>query len=86
MAEHSEHHDRELVLHGTSVFTSASATLPEIAVDLERSGVYDAIRPHVKAIYRDTEAAAIRHLAATPEATIGAQESSVVSRSIAHSI
>jgi LUD domain len=64
---------RELIPEGASVFTAASVTLRQSGIedDINTGGRYQAIKPHVLALDRGTEADEIRRLLASPDVVVG---------------
>ena len=64
---------KDLIPEGASVFTGASETLrlSGIDEDINTSGRYQAIRPHVLAMDRVTGADDIRRLLASPDVAVG---------------
>jgi LUD domain len=64
---------KDLIPEGASVFTGASETLrlSGIDADINTSGRYQAIRPHVLAMDRATAADEIRRLIASPDVAVG---------------
>jgi hypothetical protein len=64
---------RELLPPGGAVFTGASETLrlSGIEEDIESSGLYEPIRPRIRAMDRATQMSEIRKLTASPDVVIG---------------
>ncbi|SEF20833.1 Uncharacterised ACR, YkgG family COG1556 [Amycolatopsis pretoriensis] len=64
---------KELIPAGAAVFTGASETLRRSGIDddLNATGSYEAIRPRVLAIDRETGADEIRRLLASPDVVVG---------------
>ena len=64
---------KDLIPEGASVFTGASETLrlSGIEADINTSGRYQAIRPRVLAMNRDSDADGIRRLLASPDVAVG---------------
>ncbi|WP_372672890.1 LUD domain-containing protein [Amycolatopsis kentuckyensis] len=64
---------KELIPAGAAVFTGSSETLRRsgIADDINATGSYQAIRPRVLAIDRETGADEIRKLLASPDVVVG---------------
>jgi hypothetical protein len=62
-----------LIPQGSQVHLGASRSLEQsgIAVEIEKSGRYDAIRPRVRSMDRQTQAAEIRRLIAAPDVMLG---------------
>jgi hypothetical protein len=62
-----------LIPHGAQVQLGASRSLEQsgIADEIETSGRYDAIRPHVRSMDRKTQAAEIRRLISAPDVMLG---------------
>jgi hypothetical protein len=63
----------ELIPAGASVFTSASETLWQSGIDddINASGRYQAVKPRLYTLDRETEADAIRQLLASPDVVVG---------------
>jgi ketosteroid isomerase-like protein len=64
---------KDLIPEGASVFTSASETLRHSGIDedINASGRYQAVKPHVLAMDRVTGADEIRRLIASPDVVMG---------------
>ncbi len=63
----------ELVPEGAQVFLGASVTLETLGIrdEIEKSGKYDALRPKIFAMNRETQAAEIRRLGSSPDYAAG---------------
>jgi hypothetical protein len=63
----------ELVPDGSEVFTGASVTLEVLGIkdEIDKSGRYDAVRPRIFAMDRQTQANEIRKLGASPQIAAG---------------
>jgi hypothetical protein len=63
----------ELVPQGSEVFLGASVTLETVGIQMEidKSGHYDALRPKMFAMNRETQGDEIRKLGASPEIAAG---------------
>lgn len=63
----------ELVPHGSEVFLGASKTLETLGItaEIDKSGHYDAIRPKMFAMNRETQGNEIRKLGASPDIAAG---------------
>jgi hypothetical protein len=63
----------ELVPEGSEVFLGASVTLEQLGIqpEIDKSGRYDALRPKVFAMNRETQGKEIRKLGASPEIAAG---------------
>ncbi len=63
----------ELVPDGSEVFTGASVTLEKLGIkdEIDRSGRYDAVRPRMFAMNRETQSNEIRKLGASPQIAAG---------------
>jgi hypothetical protein len=63
----------ELVPHGSEVFLGASVTLETLGIQMEidKSGHYDALRPKMFAMNRETQGNEIRKLGASPAIAAG---------------
>jgi len=76
IAENGEEAKRlffELVPNGSEVFLGASVTLEKLGIkdEIDKSGRFDAIRPRMFAMNRETQATEIRKLGASPEIAAG---------------
>ena len=63
----------ELVPDGSQIYQSASVTLDELGItaDIEVSGRFDAIRPKLRSLDRQTQSDQIRHQGASPDYMVG---------------
>jgi hypothetical protein len=63
----------ELVPQGSEVFLGASVTLEKLGIqpEIDKSGHYDALRPKMFAMNRETQRSEIRKLGASPEIAAG---------------
>jgi hypothetical protein len=63
----------ELIPAGAEVFLGASVTLEKLGIkeEIEKSGRYDALRPKMFAMNRDTQGREIRKLGGTPDYAAG---------------
>jgi hypothetical protein len=63
----------ELVPPGSQIHQGASKTLEQLGItaEIESSGRYDALRPKMRAMDRQTQANEIRHLIASPDVMTG---------------
>lgn len=63
----------ELVPPGAQVFLGASVTLEKLGIrdEIDKSGKYDALRPKMFAMNRETQASEIRRLGAAPDIAAG---------------
>jgi len=76
IAENSEQARKlffELVPEGSQIHQGSSATLDTLGItaDIETSGRFDAIRPKLRSLDRQTQADQIRHLGASPDIMVG---------------
>lgn len=63
----------ELVQHGSEVFLGSSVTLEKLGIkeEIDKSGRFDAIRPKMFAMNRETQAREIRKLGGAPDFAAG---------------
>jgi len=63
----------ELIPEGSEVFLSSSVTLEQLGIvaDVDQSGKFDAVRPRMYAMNRDTQGREIRKLIAAPDFAAG---------------
>ena len=63
----------ELIPEGSEVFLSSSVTLEQLGIvaDVDQSGKFDAVRPRMYAMNRETQGREIRKLIAAPDFTAG---------------
>jgi hypothetical protein len=63
----------ELIPEGSEVFLGASVTLETLGIrdEIDKSGKYDALRPKIFAMNRETQAREIRKLGAAPDYAAG---------------
>jgi acyl-CoA hydrolase len=63
----------ELVPEGSHIYQGSSGTLDTLGITarIEKSGCFDAIRPKIRALDRQTQADQIRQLGASPDTMIG---------------
>ena len=63
----------ELIPEGSEVFLSSSVTLEQLGIvaDVDQSGKFDAVRPRMYAMNRETQGREIRKLIAAPDFAAG---------------
>ncbi len=63
----------ELVPEGSQIYQGSSTTLDTLGItaDIEESGRFDAIRPKLRSLDRQTQSDQIRHLGASPDYMAG---------------
>ena len=63
----------ELIPEGSEVFLGASVTLEQLglAADVDQSGRFDAVRPKMYAMNRETQGREIRKMIAAPDFAVG---------------
>jgi acyl-CoA hydrolase len=76
VAENREHARKlffELVPEGSQIHQGSSVTLDTLGItaDIEGSGRFDAVRPKLRSLDRQTQADQIRHLGASPDIMVG---------------
>src|SRR5512142_3367766 len=76
IAENGEEAKRmffELLPEGSEIFLGASVTLEELGIKevIDKSGKYDALRPKMMAMNRETQAREIRKMGGTPDYAAG---------------